>query len=117
MTGAPDGYLDSTHADVSRLSEDLARLAKVRDWGEAEWPPEMAEAAVRALVGLGRTVNLLGWTRVVEGELVDLLNQSTYEGWDPEANLRYILTGLPALEGARTAIVCWYPEGADYYRH
>lgn len=83
--------------------------AKVQDYGEAEWPRHMAEEVVRALVHLGRVVNVVAYARYEGGRLVEQNPVATYEGSDAEANLRYIVSGLEHLPDDTSAVVCWYP--------
>lgn len=108
MTEPYAEYLAPTRADIDRLPEHLARAAKVNDHGEAEWPRSMAEGVVRALVGLGRVVNVVEYARYDGDRLMEQNPVTTYEGTDPEANLRWILSGL-VLPDDTAAVVCWHP--------
>ena len=80
----------------------------MHDHGEAEWPRSMAEEVVRALVGLGRVVNVVGYARYEGDQLVEQNPATTYEGYDAHDNLRWILSGLILPDDA-AALVCWYP--------
>lgn len=84
------------------------QAAKVHDYGEAEWPRHMVEEVVRALVDLGRVVNVVHYARYEGDRLVEQNPVSAYEGSDAQANLRHILEGL-ALPDGTSAVVCWYP--------
>jgi len=110
MTDSADDHLRSTRNDVASLPGPLASEARVIDWGEAEWPRQHAEAAIRALVELGRVVNVLQYARYRDGELVEFQPISTYEGARGEANLTWILPGVPELPVGTSAVVCWYPD-------
>lgn len=109
MTDQRDDYLRSTRDDIALLPVSLAREARVVDRGQAEWPPTQAEAAIRALIGLGRVVNVLECARYVDGILIGCDPITTYEGDGPEANLQWILPGVDQLAEGTTAVVSWYP--------
>lgn len=98
-----------TPADISSLPEPLARAAKVVDHGEAEWPHHLAEDVVRALVELGRVVNVLRYAKYEGDRLVECNPISTYEGDSRDDNLRWILPGVAHLTPDVAAVVCWYP--------
>lgn len=110
VTSSPDDYLQSTREDVALLPKPLPSTARIIDRGEAEWPQHLAEAAIRALIGLGRVVNVLEWAEYQDGVLIRSDPISTYEGTDPEANLRFVLPGVAALPPGHTAVICWYPD-------
>jgi hypothetical protein len=63
---------------VARLPEHLSRTAKVKDHGEAEWPRSLAEEVVRALVCLGRVVNMVEYARYDGDRLVEQNPVTTY---------------------------------------
>ena len=109
MTDSDDDYLRTTRADIALLPEPLASEAKVVDLGQAEWPRDMAEAVIRALIGLGRVVNVLEYARYRDGMLVEANPVSTYEGASPEVNLSWILPGVELLAEDVSAIVSWHP--------
>lgn len=109
MTDEDDDYLRTTRADIALLPEPLAREAKVLDLGQAEWPRHLAEEVVRALIGLGRVVNVLEDAKYRGGILVETNPLSTYEGSSPEANLRWILPGVELLAEDVSAVVSWHP--------
>jgi hypothetical protein len=109
MTGPDVEYLRETLADIASLPEPLARAANVRDHGEAEWPRHMAEEVIRALISLGRVVNVLMYAKFEGDRLSEANPISTYEGDSADDNLRWILPGLEYLSGSMSAVVCWYP--------
>lgn len=100
--------LDSTRSDIARLPACLSTAAVVYDVGEAEWPAEMVEDVVRGLVGMGRVVQVVERSPYDGDRLVEKGPVSTYEGTDRDANLRFILMGLPLPDGTR-AVISWLP--------
>ncbi len=69
----------------------------------------MAEDVVRALVELGRVVNVLLYAKYEDDRLLESNPITTYEGDSPEDNLRWILPGVERLAPDVTAVVCWHP--------